>query len=310
VEEDINPRVLKLNSRYVYSGVNAARRVESLGWSHWLSGEKREERAIYRLLAYPWKDLSEGGVEYEFTSDGEYSRWYLLVSVSAAGEKDSLEFQLDGRILPWSSTGFDDREFYSWSEEEGFSPGNHTFSVRSKTNSTHPTIPRMIGSISIHEFGDAAEFHAHNTHISAYPTWSAYGVKTFRPTNAGCLMRNMSHPSFCNVCQEGMWYQFLQRISLIDDLLVEAEVGNPQAKFLTLQTLKLGQLRDPALGVEGEKLDVAWSLNRVEIESLRDQFQVSAVTGSGEWTVKVTFLTLEVRSDPRGLLSDSKSVTI
>lgn len=94
--------------------MNSARSVETLGWTHWLSGEKKEERAIYRLNKYPWKDLADGGVEFNFRSDGQYARWYLIVSVSAAGEADSLEFQLDGQILPWKSSGFDDREFYTW----------------------------------------------------------------------------------------------------------------------------------------------------------------------------------------------------
>jgi hypothetical protein len=84
-----------------------------------------EERAIYRLLQYPWADLSNGQQSFTFTSDGAYSRWYLLVSVSAAGEEDSLEFVLDGVVLDWSSRGFDDREFYDWVGTQGFTPGNY-----------------------------------------------------------------------------------------------------------------------------------------------------------------------------------------
>lgn len=83
----------------------------------------REERVAYRLLAYPWADLSLGQQSFTFTSDGQYSRWYLLLSVSAAGEADSLEFILDGEILPWESRGSDDREFYDWRGDEGFLSG-------------------------------------------------------------------------------------------------------------------------------------------------------------------------------------------
>jgi hypothetical protein len=145
-----------------------------------LSGTKKEERAIYRLAEYPWKDLSEGSVEYEFTSDGTYSRWYLIVSVSAAGEAGSLEFILDGEPLIWTSSGFDDREFYSWYGSEGLTEGKHTFSVASLTESTNPNIPRMIASINLHEFGNEEEYHADNDYVSAYPTWDAYGRKSFR----------------------------------------------------------------------------------------------------------------------------------
>ena len=49
----------------------------------------------------------------------------MEITVSAAGEEDSLEFLLDGKVLPWKTTGFDDREFYGWHGSEGFSLGEH-----------------------------------------------------------------------------------------------------------------------------------------------------------------------------------------
>ncbi len=101
-----------------YRGVNSAANLTLVTstWGHWLTfgTTAREERSMYRLLEYPWADLAPGPQSFNFTSDGQYSRWYLIVSVSAAGEEDSLEFVLDGEILPWQSRGFDDREFYDW----------------------------------------------------------------------------------------------------------------------------------------------------------------------------------------------------
>lgn len=108
-----------------YYGVNSASslaNVEST-WGHWLSGELREERVVYRLLEYPWADLSNGDQVFSFISDGQYSRWYLLLSVSAAGEEDCLEFILDGEILLWETRGSDDREFYDWHGHEGLAAG-------------------------------------------------------------------------------------------------------------------------------------------------------------------------------------------
>ncbi|KXN73685.1 hypothetical protein CONCODRAFT_30708, partial [Conidiobolus coronatus NRRL 28638] len=204
----------------VYSGVNAASSLSSLGWKNWLSGPVREEREIYRLLEYPWHDLSKGSKSFTFNSDGKYSRWYLLTSVSAAGQADSLEFVLDGKVLPWQSRGSDDREFYGWYGSSGFSAGQHTLTVRSKTASTHPNIPRMIASVTLHEYGNESEFKIANDYYSAYPTWDVNRRKTYRPTSEGCLMRNMTSPNFCNVCKEGMWYQFLNKISLIDGVSV------------------------------------------------------------------------------------------
>lgn len=109
-----------------YRGVNSAANLTLVAtkWGHWLTDANvREERAMYRLLQYPWADLASGPQSFDFTSDGQYSRWYLDVSVSAAGEADSLEFILDGEVLPWESRGSDDREFYSWLNGAGLSEG-------------------------------------------------------------------------------------------------------------------------------------------------------------------------------------------
>lgn len=131
-----------------YSGVNSASNltVATTKWGHWLSHENiRVERAVYRLLVYPWADLSLGEQSFTFSSDGEYSRWYLHVSVSAAGEEDSLEFRLNGEVLPWESRGFDDREFYSWYGYEGLSQGTIrqyllNMSLRNHINHSQVTI--------------------------------------------------------------------------------------------------------------------------------------------------------------------------
>lgn len=109
-----------------YFGVNSAPSLSEVvtKWGHWLTSESvRAERAVYRLLQYPWADLSLGEQSFSFTSDGLYSRWHLILSVSAAGEPDSMEFILDGEILPWISRNSDDREFYTWWGDEGLSEG-------------------------------------------------------------------------------------------------------------------------------------------------------------------------------------------
>jgi len=290
---------------YVYSGVNSAPSLAEVGWGHWLTGDLREERAMIRIQDYRWADLSTEGDQYfYFNSDGEYDRWHLTVSVSAAGEEDSLEFLLDGQILSWNTTGYDDREFYNWDGSTGFAPGDHTLVVRSKTNATHPFIPRMICSVTLHEFGNEEEFEIPNSYVSAYPTWDINGAKTLRPTNAGCLMRNMSHPLFCEVCQEGMWYQFFMRIGLIDDVTIAEEMDPTMTRNVTVNTVGLGQLRDPENIVDGERLEVRWFYNNLEYTGLRDQFTVQA--RSGNWRVEVKLISPEVRHDPEGLLKDSE----
>jgi len=294
-----------------YSGVNSAPNitVATTKWGHWMSHDNiRIERAVYRLLEYPWADLALGERSFTFTSDGLYSRWYLHVSVSAAGEEDSLEFVLDGEVLPWETRGYDDREFYGWYGDEGFSAGEHTVEVRSKTPSTNLDIPRMICSVALHEFGNEDEFEMDNSIVSAYPTYDVARRITYRPTNAGCLMRNMTHNELCSVCKEGMWYQFLQRISLIDDVSV-SKIANPdKTKHVVLSTLKLAHLRDPGNEIEDETLQIRWSHGGQERPELNDQFEIDAE--GGFWSVAVRFFTPEVRYDPNLLLIDIENFTV
>jgi len=291
----------------VYRGVNSASSLNSVGWGSWLSGPGpvREERAIYRILEHVWHDLGNGDWSYTFLSNGAYSSWYLLVSVTAAKELDCLEFRLDGQVLPWQTRGFDDREYYDWYGTEGFTSGTHTFTVSSKTPPTNPDIPRMIANINLHEFGTPSEFNHANDHVSAYPTWSTSRVKTYRPTNAGCSMRNMTHTSFCDVCKEGMWMQFFQRISLIDSIHIRNFLP---PKNVTLTTLKLGQLRDEDKQIPGEALRVKWYRNGAEEIDMRDQFSIMA--DEGTWQVEVAFVTPEVRHDPDNLLVDYENFGI
>ncbi|KXN73689.1 hypothetical protein CONCODRAFT_3375 [Conidiobolus coronatus NRRL 28638] len=285
----------------VYDGVNSATSLNTLGWKNWLSGPLREEREIYRLLEYPWHDLSTGPKSHTFTSDGKFNRWYLLISVTAAGQADSLEFSIDGKVLPWQSRGSDDREFYGWYGSTGFSAGQHTLTVRSKTGSTNPNIPRMLSSITLHEYGNEDEFKISNDYYSAYPTWDINGSKTYRPTNEGCIMRNMTSSHFCNVCKEGMWYQFLNKISLIDGVAV----SNGKA---TVSPLKLGQLRPTNQQILGEKLEIRWFKSNILQSNLNDQLTVPVVAGS--WSVQVKLTTPEVRSDPSQLLTATKAFTV
>jgi len=209
-----------------------------------------------------------------------------------------------GEALPWTSSGSDDREFYEWQNEGGFSLGGHVLVIRSKTVPTHPSIARMVASVDLHEFAGEGEFHISNDHISAYPTWDYRGTKSYRPSNAGCLMRNMTSPRFCPVCQEGIWTQFLQRINLIDDVEVSASAPHT----VTVKTLQLGQLRAPGNEVPGERLEVRWTKDGVGQPSLNNMFEVEAEAGT--WTVTVTLITPEVRSDPNNLLTETQAVTV
>jgi len=114
-------------------------------------------------------------------------------------------------------------------------------------------------------------------------------------------MRNMTHPSLCNVCREGMWYEFFKIVSLIDNVVVD---GNN----VRLNTLQVAQFRQPGNEVPGEELKVRWYKGNQEQEDLRDSFEI--VADSGSWRVEADFMTPEVRNDPTNLLKDAASFTV
>ncbi|ODM95888.1 hypothetical protein Ocin01_10777 [Orchesella cincta] len=255
-------------------------------------------------------DLDEDGpYNKTFISDGRYSRWQLTVSVTASEQDEDLEFLLDGKPLPWKSTGLEDREFYNWDGKEGFSFGFHNFAIRSKSPSRNEKVPRMICSIALHEFGTEEEFHMENDYVSAYPTWNFLRKKSYRPTNAGCIMRNMTQERFCPVCQEGMWIQFLSTVSLIDDLSISNESRSDGTRGVTLKTLQFGQFRPEYQRMTGgEFMQIRWIQNNREVEELKDQTDVFLTPG--DWTVTVKFVNPEVKYDPYGVLHASKRFEI
>lgn len=121
-------------------------------------------------------------------------------------------------------------------------------------------------------------------------------------------MRNMSSTTFCSVCKESMWLQFLEKVSLVDSLVVDPLPNPDGTKRVRLNTLKLGQLRAPGNEIDGEWLKTTWSRDGVEQVDMTDLFEVSAFPGL--WTVRIELVTSEVHSDPQGLLVETQQFTV
>lgn len=178
--------------------------------------------------------------------------------------------------------------------------------VRAKSRAADNKIPTMLASVALHEFGDESEYHIDNEYVSAYPTWNYWRRKSVRPTSAGCVMRNMTHEKFCSVCREGLWINFLSKISLIDNVTVSDKMELDGTKIVSLTTLKLAQFR-PAQqqGIEGEYMEIKWLKDDVEQKDLHNRIRIKAPIGS-KWTVKVRYETPEVRNDQYGFLKASQ----
>ncbi|KAI9291228.1 hypothetical protein K502DRAFT_358226 [Neoconidiobolus thromboides FSU 785] len=102
-------------------------------------------------------------------------------------------------------------------------------------------------------------------------------------------MRNMTSPSFCSVCKEGIWLKFLQRVSLIDTLTYNVNE-------VVLKTLKLGQYREK-FTIPGEKITINWYYNDVLVDAFQNRDKLVG-PGFGKWKVTVKLDSPEIKSDP------------
>ncbi|KAF0708443.1 Aste57867_6350 [Aphanomyces stellatus] len=300
---------------YAYYGANSAPSVTSITWKHWLTNPAvlREEKAVQRYQKHIWYDLKQGAYQIKFTSNGAFKRYYILLSISGADTDDSLTVTLDGQPLPWKTKGVKDRMFYDWkSSEAGFSSGDHVLEIKAGGSFDSPIIKQLCNAV-IYEYGDESEFKKDDpNYIGVYPTWDLDKKLTYRPNNERCLMRNMTSPKFCAVCQENMWQQFMSRITFIDDVVVSGT--KVEAKLIPL-----GQLR-PGHGACGgdapptsEKYAVQWFNGETEVKAFRDQFKIDVSTVAGataKWTVKVQFTTPSVRLDSNNVMQSERNFTI
>jgi hypothetical protein len=294
----------------VYSGANAASTVANLQWTSWLTqpSNRVAEQSVQRVQNYAWYDLGKGAYTITFTSDGTYGKAYLIFSASGCEVANAISVTLDGVSLGWTPqlVGNLDRNFYPFIWDKGFSAGTHTL-VFSQVVRPSSTRIRQLCNVNLHEYKASPAFHFENTFVGAYPTWNSAGRVSYRPTNELCLMRNMTSPVFCPICQEAIWIQFFKRMSVIDNVTVTAAGSNTQ---VALSLLQVGPFRP--VPIPGETYYIVWSRNNAEVKNYENvtQWTQTTVSASGSWKVVVQFITREVRSDPSKLLTATKTFTI
>jgi len=322
----------------VYRGVNSAGMTlfgnppQNIKWKHWLTEPDKEvvqQKQRTALTNYPWKDMAEGQEKLEFKTDGDYSSWRMTFTVSGYPEEGSLKVFLDGKQLNWKPTrpegaerpdgGTDDRQFYYFGDNAtGLSAGTHALTFESAFAPPAGAPIRQLCSITIQEYGSASEFNQSPGYVGAFPTWSQFGLKSYRPTNEQCLMRNMESTVFCPVCKEGMWLQFLARMTLLDGVEVTSAEGD--RRTVQLKAVPLAHLRpEPIPGVQ-ESYEVTWTKwaggrftgSWEEQPSLKDEWTFSGTAAElqGEWQATLQYRTSEVRADPRNLLTSTKDFVI
>jgi len=221
---------------------------------------------------------------------------------------NAISVTLDGVSLGWAPAipGSLDRLFYPFTWDKGFTAGTHTL-VFSQVVKPATSQIRQLCNVNLHEYKSSPSFHFENTYVGAYPTWSQSNRVTYRPTNELCLMRNMTSPVFCPVCQEAIWIQFFKRMSVIDNVTLHTSGSNVQ---VNLYLVPLAQARP--VPIPGETYSVNWFKNKVEDVTLRNitSWTRPTTSAAGSWTVSATFVTPEVRSDPNKVLSATKAFSI
>lgn len=93
-----------------------------------------------------------------------------------------------------------------------------------------------------------------------------------------------------------------------DDITVSKIPNADRTKRVVLNTLKLGQLREPGNEVEDERFEIRWSHSGREKPEFNDRFEINAEIGT--WSVNVQLITKEVRNDPNGLLHEIEHFTV
>ena len=121
-------------------------------------------------------------------------------------------------------------------------------------------------------------------------------------------MRNMSSPAFCKPCIEGMWEQFMMRMSLIDGVDVQYQGEDATVELLVVP---LGQFREvPVPGVT-ERYTVSYTFEGVPQPQFDDLFTFNVGSAlAGEWTATMIYETTEVRYDPNNLLTFTYDFTV
>lgn len=144
----------------------------------------------------------------------------------------------------------------------------------------------------------------------ACPRYSLWNGTTYRPTNEGCLMREVVYPEFCKVCMEGLWLQLLKRIDLIDKITTTCH-GTSNKVAVELATLELAQFRSGSSPAH-EAFEIHWLRNgvAVPIGTNQTKIEVKMEEAVGLWRVEMRLHSSEVRSDPLGYLTTSKAFSI
>jgi len=168
----------------------------------------------------------------------------------------------------------------------------------------------QLCNVEVFEYGSEEEFNTSAGYIGAFPTYSdeppydtagtprTWNTTSYRPTNEGCLMRQVTTPNFCPVCKEQLWMRLLSRVDLIDDVKVSCSAR------LT-RTIKLDLV--PLSGLE-----IQWKKDGEYVPELEglEEIELWDWDSLGTWDVSVVLKTPEIRRDEHSYAHATRRVVI
>ncbi|MFN3454835.1 MAG: M64 family metallopeptidase [Pseudobdellovibrio sp.] len=212
----------------VYSGANSSASASASKWQHW-----KTDNNVYtaKLLSsdYIWQNLSNKPYSIRFNTQPNETMGIELSTVGWSSPSDVYVY-LNGQKLELPGDFHNDRNFYIL-DNVNVRAGQNTLDVKENKSDND----NVLATASIYSYPQNYNFTPDTT--ASFATYDSSGRKSYRPTHNSCLMRNMMLKHFCSVDQENMWLKFLNRISLIDNLAVEAdfiEVQTPELNFLKI----------------------------------------------------------------------------
>lgn len=269
----------------VYMGANFSSSKDAIPWMHWVEGNLKVNNAVDLGGEYVWQNLS--GRPYDFNF--KFPAGFLFnLQVSSVGWEtpQDVAVSIDDQQISFKGDYNDDRNFYNMGPVSGLSAGSHHLHVEEKVHDGD----NVLAFARLYAMPQDYDFTKNK--VGAYLDYDDSDTQVgFRPTHDSCPMRDMLNPNFCVVDKENMWIRFLNRVTLIDEVVVGAD------KTVTLKVPKL------------PGLEVAWFKDAgqgsmVELPELRNQLQWSAQNQSGQFKVRVHFATPEVRKPTGRFLAE------
>jgi hypothetical protein len=164
---------------------------------------------------YIWKDLTNTGHEIQFTFPQDQEFYRLRLSTVGWETPEDVIVQLNGKQVPLKGVYTQDRSFLS-TDVLKMKPGQYQLKLTSKRGDRN----NILAYARAYSYPKNYDFTPNK--VGAFNVFNAnQRMVGYRPTHQMCLMRDMRSRVFCPVDQENIWLRFLQKVSLIDDLVFD-----------------------------------------------------------------------------------------